>query len=124
MSSVNEFTRVEKVYRGTTFVMEEADVATYDKCLKKATKQVQDPVTGQDTDDVDENLLLRLLLRECMIEPKITDLTTLGVRLMRQLERDIRDLHFSVEPTTKPEKGDKSKKDDTPEDDDSPNDEP
>jgi hypothetical protein len=121
LSGINEFERIERNYRGTTFILQEADVATYDKCLKKATKQVEDPVTGQDTEEVDENLLLRLLLRECMIEPKVSDFTSIGVRLMRQLERDVRDLHFNIEPATKSQKSKKDEKDVAAEDDGSPN---
>lgn len=119
MSGVNDFATVTRTYRGTTFVFEEADVATYDKCLKKATTVETDPVTGQDVDRVDENMVLRLLMRECIREPKITDFSGIGVRLMRQLERDVRDLHFSAEPTTK--KSAKSKDGAEDEDDGSPN---
>ena len=118
--SVNEFAHSERIYRGTKFVFEEADVATYDKCLKKATSMVPDPVTGRDTEEVDENLLLRLLMRECIREPKAVDFSTIGVRLMRQLERDIRDLHFGSEPETQVKRGSK-KAEEEPEDDDSPN---
>ena len=119
--SVNEFATIERVYRGTKFVFEEADVATYDKCLKKATNTVPDPITGQDTESVDENLLLRLLMRECLREPKGMDFQTIGLRLMRQLERDVRGLHFDVEPTDKvePDKpGRRAKKAPEPEEDD------
>ena len=117
---VNEFARTEHTYRKTKFVFEEADVATYDKCLKKATSTKEDPVTGQDVEETDENLLLRLLMRECIREPKGLDFTTIGIRLMRQLERDIRALHFDVEPMTGAARG--KKKDDEEEgDDDSPN---
>lgn len=120
--SVNDFTTVTKVYRGTTFVFEEADVATYDKCLKKATQTTTDPITGEDREEVNENMMLRLLLRECLREPKISDFSGIGIRLMRQLERDIRDLHFNAEPTTK-SKGKKDEETVAEEDDDSPNDE-
>lgn len=116
---VNEFARVERTYRGTKFVFQEADVATYDKCLKKATSTREDPVTGQDVEDVDENLLLRLLMKECLVEPKTVDFTALGIRLMRQLERDVRGLHFDIEPTT--DGGAKKAKKDADEDDGSPN---
>lgn len=119
--SVSEFSTLTRVYRGTTFVFEEADVATYDKCLKKATKTTTDVITGEDKDEVDENMLLRLLMRETLREPKIADFSGIGVRLMRQLERDVRDLHFNVEPATSK---DKTKKGDEPSDetdDDSPN---
>jgi len=110
--------RMERVYRGTKFVFVEVDTETYDSCLKKATNQVLNPVTGRDEEETDENLALRLMMRECITQPKITDWNALGTRLMRQLERDVRELHFGIEPT-----GDSSKKtdDEEPQDDGSPN---
>jgi hypothetical protein len=106
--------RAERTYRGTKFVFVEVDVETYDACVKSATRQVENPITGRDDDVVDENLALRLLMRKSIIQPKITD-WNLGTRLIRQLERDVRDLHFGVEP------GDTKPGDEPYEDDDSPN---
>lgn len=112
--------RLERVYRGTKFVFVEVDTETYDDCLKKATNQVMNPITGRDEDETDENLTLRLLLRASVVQPKITDWTSLGTRLMRQLERDVRELHFGIEPNElKP--GEKAAEE--PEDDDTPNEE-
>ena len=105
--------KITREYRGTTFELVEVDTETYDRCLKKATNTVPDPMTGQDRDEVDENLALRLLLRESLVKPKITDWKTVGTRLMRQLERDVRELHFGEEPQVE--------KDDDEGDDDSPN---
>jgi len=114
---------LERTYRGTKFVLEEVDTDTYDEIIKKATSQVENPITGRDEDETDENLALRLLMRECVKQPKITDWQGLGTRLTRQLERDVKELHFGLEPTDK--KDDKRKKAfaDAGEDDDSPNDE-
>jgi hypothetical protein len=97
--------RFTRWYRDTEFEFIEVDTDTYDECLKKATNTVEDPITGRDTEEVDENLALRLLLRKSLIKPKITD-WNLGTRLMRQLERDVRELHFGTEPQDK----DKQKK--------------
>lgn len=109
--------RMERVYRGTKFVFVEVDTETYDSCLKKATNQVLNPVTGRDEEETDENLALRLMMRECITQPKITDWNALGTRLMRQLERDVRELHFGLEPTDSSKKPD----DEEPQDDGSPN---
>lgn len=106
-----------RTYRGTTFELVEVDTATYDRCLKKATNKVEDPMTGQDREEVDENLALRLLLRESLVKPSISDWNTVGTRLMRQLERDVRELHFGLEPDEK-----KNNDDDAAGDDGSPND--
>jgi hypothetical protein len=122
MPGVNDFARIERTYRGTKFVMVEADVATYDRSLKKATKQTTDAATGEEAEEIDENLLLRLLLRECLQEPKISDFAGIGLRLMRQLERDIRELHFGLEPPTEEKRSSRKKAEEPAEDDDSPND--
>lgn len=117
MQAVNDFISVEKNYRGTKFILREVDVATYDDCLKKATVKKADPISGEDVDDVDENLFLRLLLSESLQEPKLSDFRTLGTRLMRQLERDVRALHFEAEVETQIEaKEKKAKKDEIPDD--------
>ena len=91
--------RLERTYRGTKFVIVEADTATYDECITKATNKVLNPMTGREDDETDENLALRLLMRETITQPKITDWPALGTRLTRQLERDVRELHFGVEPS-------------------------
>lgn len=108
--------RIERTYRGTKFVLEEADTATYDDCVQNATTTTANLITGEDEEKIDENLVLRLLLRKCLLQPKL-DFTKVGARLMRQLERDIRELHFGLEPTEPTAKND----DDDDGDDDSPN---
>ena len=113
--------KLERVYRGTKFVFVEVDTETYDECIKSATNTVLNPVTGRDEDETDENLALRLLMRKSCVQPKISDWSSLGTRLMRQLERDVRELHFGLEPNEQ-KPGDKVD-DEEPEDDGSPNEE-
>ena len=109
-------TEVERTYRGQKFVIRECDTDTYDKCLKQGTDTVNNPMTGEDEERTDETRVLRLLLLKSIVSPKIDSVGQLGTRLTRQLERDVRDLHFGVEPL------DKSKADE--EDDDTPNESP
>jgi hypothetical protein len=109
---------MERTYRGQKFVMVEVDTETYDDCLKKGTDTVQNVMTGEDEERIDENRVLRLLMMKCIQSPKINSIGELGARLTRQLERDVRELHFGLEPMT----GTDSKKQDDAEDDDSPND--
>lgn len=92
--------RVENEYRGTKFVLEELDAATYDKLLKLSTTTVENKITGEDEERIDESQLQRLMLDSALIQPKGIKLTQLGTRLLRQLERDCRDLHFGFEPDT------------------------
>jgi hypothetical protein len=108
---------VTRTYRGQKFLIRECDTDTYDKCLKQGTDTVSNPLTGEDEERVDETRVLRLLLLKSIVSPPIESLGQLGARLTRQLERDVRDLHFGMEPLDK-----KESKDD--EDDDSPNESP
>ena len=114
--------RMERTYRDTKFVFVEVDTETYDDIIKKATTTIEDPVTGRDVEETDENLALRLLMRKSIVQPKITD-WNLGTRLTRQLERDTRELHFGIEPTPKDADRKKALATASGEDDDSPNDE-
>jgi len=110
---------MERTYRGQKFVMVEVDTDTYDDCIRKGTDTVQNVMTGEDEERVDENRVLRLLMMKCIQSPKIESVGDLGARLTRQLERDVRELHFGIEPMT----GTSKKSDDESGDDGSPNDE-
>lgn len=112
-----ELAEVTREYRGQEFVIREVDTETYDKCLEQGTDTVQNPMTGEDEERVDENRVLRLLMMKSIVQPNIKSVGQLGARLTRQLERDVRDLHFGLEPI---EASNKRKKDDD-EDDDTPN---
>lgn len=107
---------MERTYRGQKFLLVECDTDTYDDCLKKGTDIVQNTMTGEDEERVDENRVLRLLMMKSIQSPKIESIGSLGARLTRQLERDVRELHFGVEPTMSA-----LNKDDDGEDDGSPN---
>jgi len=106
-------------YRGTLFKLVEQDTATYDECLQAAT--TEDWETGVKVENIDEQMLIRLLLQKALVEPKLTmaEIHKLGVRLSRQLERDCRTLHLGVEPEDdgKKKRGRKAKPEPEPEED-------
>jgi hypothetical protein len=112
--------KTEMTYRGQTFKLQEVEISVYDEALTKATTRTFD-ADGQTQEAVDQPLLIRLLLLESLTEPRVTseDLSHMGTRLVRQLERDVRDLHFDVEPETPEAKRKRAAK--AAEDDDPPN---
>jgi len=97
-----DYAEVEFDYRGTTFRLVEVDTATYDDCLEKSTSE--DYETGVRLENIDEQMLIRLLLVRALVEPKwtATDISKAGVRLTKQLERDVRTLHLGLEPVSRP----------------------
>ena len=109
--------KIKRKYRGTWFELEECDTAVYDECVEKSKKTVEDPITGVDREEVDENLALRFLIRESVKKPDIDDWGGLGTRLTRQLERDVRELHFGLEPDEESERKKKLRKADEEDDD-------
>jgi|WetSurSiteA1Bulk_404760.scaffolds.fasta_scaffold31100_2 hypothetical protein len=115
MPPVNQrFAEKRASYRGTKFVLREVDAETFDDCVKKATS-TSFREDGSEEEMIDQKVLVRLLLERSIIQPKwtVSDFNKQGMRLISQLERDVRELHFSVEPEDKAKDGAK----DEPEDD-------
>ena len=92
--------RLERVYRDTLYVLEEVDAETYDDIVNNSKVEYEDPVTGEPQERIDEPTVIKLLLKESLIEPENVNTKKLGQRLKRALERDVRELHFGVEPQT------------------------
>lgn len=96
------FAEKRAVYRDTEFVLREIDAETFDSCMKKATTTTFKD-DGSEEETVDQRILVRSMLIESLIKPKWTpaDINKQGFRLVSQLERDVRELHFDNEPQTK-----------------------
>ena len=89
-------------FRGEVYLVRELPIGEYDDIVKKATSKqaVVDPDTGvsNDVDILDQNLQSRLMLKECLVEPKSIDVKKLGTRLTVALNRAINELHYGNEP--------------------------
>jgi hypothetical protein len=93
------FAEHRAVYRGTEYLLREVDTDTFDECVKKATSTTfRDD--GSEDELIDQKILVRLLLERSLVKPKmsLSDFGKQGMRLISQLERDVRELHFGVEP--------------------------
>lgn len=109
-----KFAEAHATYRGTKFVFREVDTETFDDCMKKATSTTFKD-DGSEEEMIDQKILVRLLMERSIVQPKWTlaDFGKQGMRLISQLERDVRELHFAPEPKDDPKKPTK----DEPEDD-------
>jgi len=99
--SIKDPAKLEATYRGETFSLVEIDAADYDDCVQRATTTKYDS-EGEEQESIDQTLLFRLMLEKSLVTPKLTlaEIAGLGMRLVRQLERDVQTLHFSLEPET------------------------
>lgn len=93
------FLEKEVVVRGATFRLRELSAGEYDELQRKSTIKVTN-VLGEETEQQDDRMLLRLMLMKSVIEPKMTPdaLTNLPARVLFALNRAVNELHFGAEP--------------------------
>lgn len=84
--------------RGVEYHIRELSIQEYDRLVTNATATKVNGA-GEEVEDVDENLLLRLMVEKSLVSPKVVPEST---RLVRALEREVRDLHFGFEPIERP----------------------
>ena len=91
----------DREYRGRKYTFRELEMSEYDALVEQATSTNYD-AEGNETEVTDQSMLQRLMLQKSLVEPKLalSDISSLGTRLGRQLERDVQYLHFAVEPLT------------------------
>ena len=89
--------------RGTTYRLRELSIGDYDELVKKATRSVTNPITGEDQETVDNSLLLKLMVIRCSVEPKLTaeTLAALPMRVVLKLNQTVNRMHYGDEPEVK-----------------------
>lgn len=97
-----DFLEEEVTIRGRTFRLRELSIGDYDELVKKATKTQSNPLTGEDTDVIDNALLLKLMVLRCCVDPKLTPeaLSTLPMRVVLKLNQTVNRMHYGDEPET------------------------
>lgn len=107
--------------RGVPYELHEMDITDYDKLvtLCTATKMVD----GTETEEINEGLLIRMMIERVLVTPPWAKVHK-SVRIIRALEREVRDLHFGLEPIERPKKEGEEDDDDDDDDDDAAEDEP
>lgn len=93
------FLEKDVVIRGTTFRLRELSAGEYDELQRKATVKTTN-VLGEETEQQDDRMLLRLMLMKSVVEPRLTQegLTNLPARVLFSLNRAVNELHFGAEP--------------------------
>lgn len=98
-----DFLEEEVSVRGMTFRLRELSIGDYDDLVKKATKTVSNPITGEEDESIDNALLLKLMVLKCSVEPKLTpeSLANLPMRVVLKLNQTVNRMHYGDEPETK-----------------------
>lgn len=95
-----DFIEEEVVIRGVTFRLRELSIGEYDDLVKKATSKQTNALTGEESDYIDNGLLLKLMVLKCSVEPKLTaeSMANLPMRVTLKLNQTVNRLHYGDEP--------------------------
>jgi len=94
------FLEEEVTVRGVTYHLRELSIGDYDELVKKATSKVQNPLTGEEVETIDNSLLLKLMVLRCSFDPKLTpeSLAGLPMRVVLKLNQTVNRMHYGDEP--------------------------
>ena len=96
-----EFDEKPVIIRGVSYRLRELSIGEYDDLVKKCTVTKTNAL-GEDSEQIDNTLLLRLMVIKCCVEPKMTaeKLGELPMRVVRKLNVTVNEMHFGDEPDT------------------------
>jgi hypothetical protein len=83
-------------FRGTTYHLTELPIGKYDDISKNASTK-RERVDGTEYEELDNQLQARLMLKECLVEPRGVKIADLGTRLTIALNRVVNELHYGEE---------------------------
>ena len=93
--------------RDRDFRLRELSIGEYDDLIKLATSDHTNPVTGEEEERTDNQLLLKLMVLKCVVDPKLTadKLSSMPMRLVLKLNQTVNKMHYGDEPSeeVKPE---------------------
>lgn len=94
-----EFLEEELTVRGTTYRLRELSIGEYDELVRKATTS-QTNALGETAETVDNAVLLKLMVIQCAVEPKLTaeSLSRLPMRVVLKLNSTVNRMHYGDEP--------------------------
>jgi hypothetical protein len=95
-----DFLEESVTVRGATFRLRELSIGEYDELVRKSTTKVQNPVTGEEVETIDNALLLKLMVLKCSVDPKLTAETLAGLpmRVVLKLNQTVNRMHYGDEP--------------------------
>lgn len=97
-----DFLEEEVVIRGQTYRLRELSIGEYDDLVKKATTKQTNPLTGDESEVIDNALLLKLMVLKCAVDPKLNAeaLSNLPMRVVLKLNQTVNRMHYGDEPET------------------------
>jgi hypothetical protein len=95
-----DFVEEEVVIRGSVFRLRELSIGEYDDLVRKSTTKQTNPMTGEESEVIDNSLLLKLMVIKCSVEPKLTAevLANLPMRVVLKLNQTVNRMHYGDEP--------------------------
>jgi hypothetical protein len=97
-----DFLEEEVTVRGITYHFRELSIGEYDDLVTKATRKESNPLTGDETEVVDNTVLLKLMVLRCCTDPKLTpeSLASLPMRVVLKFNQTVNRMHYGDEPAT------------------------
>lgn len=98
----SDFLEEEVTVRGVTYRLRELSIGDYDELVRKATVRQTNALTGEDTESIDNSLLLKLMVLKSVVDPHLTPETHAGLpmRVVLKLNQTVNRMHFGDEPET------------------------
>ena len=98
-----DFSEETVVIRGVSYRLRELSIGDYEDLVKKATTNKTNPLTGEDDEQIDNALLLKLMVIRCSVAPKLTAeaLSNLPMRVVLKLNQTVNKMHYGDEPESK-----------------------
>lgn len=87
--------------RDQEFRLRELSIGEYDDLVKKVTTEKTNPITGEDEEQIDNQLLLKFMVLKCVIDPKLTaeKLAVMPMRVVLKLNQTVNKMHYGEEPS-------------------------
>jgi len=98
-----DFLEEEVNIRGIIYHLRELSIGEYDELVTKATKKITNPITGEDTETIDNAVLLKMMVLRCSFDPKINAemLSGFPMRVVLKLNTTVNRMHYGDEPEGK-----------------------
>ena len=98
-----DFLEEEVIIRGISYHLRELSIGEYDDLVTKATKKITNPITGEDTETIDNAVLLKMMVLKCSFDPKINAeaLSSLPMLVVLKLNQTVNRMHYGDEPESK-----------------------
>jgi len=96
-----DFTEEVVKIRDQEFRLRELSIGEYDDLVKKASTEHTNAMTGEEEERTDNQLLLKLMVLKCVVDPKVSaaDLSSMPMRVVLKLNQTVNRMHYGDEPS-------------------------